>query len=121
MLGERIARDKVECYLINTGWSGGPVGVGSRIRIPYTRAMVTAALTGELKKSNFSPDPVFKVLVPETCPGVPAEILSARNTWSDKAAYDAKARELAAAFAKNFEQYKQTVPPEVVAAGPEAK
>lgn len=118
MLGERISKNQVDCYLINTGWSGGPVGVGSRVKIPFTRAMVTAALTGAFKDIKFNADPVFKVLVPESCPNVPAEILQPRNTWTDKDAYDAKAKELAKAFAKNFEQYADSVPAEVVAAGP---
>ncbi|MEW6731296.1 MAG: phosphoenolpyruvate carboxykinase (ATP) [Acidobacteriota bacterium] len=118
MLGEKIARHKVDCYLINTGWSGGPVGIGSRIKIPYTRAMVTAALTGALKEVRFTADPIFKVLVPESCPNVPQELLQPYKTWHDSAAYNAKARELAAAFAKNFQQYAATVPVEVVEAGP---
>jgi phosphoenolpyruvate carboxykinase (ATP) len=118
MLGEKIAKHKVECYLINTGWSGGPVGVGSRVRIPYTRAMITAALTGAFKDATFTPDPVFGVMVPDSCPNVPAEILQPRNTWADKAAYDAKAKELAAAFVNNFKQYAPTVPAEVLAAAP---
>jgi phosphoenolpyruvate carboxykinase (ATP) len=118
MLGERISKYQVECYLINTGWSGGSVGVGSRIKIPFTRAMVTAALNGDLKQSNFNPDPIFKVLVPESCPNVPAEILQPRNTWANKDAYDEKARELARAFQKNFEKYAATVPVAVAQSGP---
>lgn len=121
MLGERIAKHKVECYLINTGWSGGSVGTGSRIKIPYTRAMVTAALKGNFENAEFAPDPIFKVHVPNSCPGVPSEILNPRNTWADKEAYDAKARELAVAFAENFKKYSDTLPKEVTEAGPDGR
>ncbi|HFB67433.1 MAG TPA: phosphoenolpyruvate carboxykinase (ATP), partial [Calditrichae bacterium] len=105
MLGEKMRKHNVNVWLVNTGWSGGPYGVGERIDIRYTRAMVKAALTGELNDTEFEPHPVFKVLVPKSCPGVPDEILNPRNTWKDKAAYDKKARELAQRFQENFKRF----------------
>jgi phosphoenolpyruvate carboxykinase (ATP) len=121
MLGERIAAHAVNCWLVNTGWSGGPYGVGKRMKLPYTRAMVNAALSGALDHAQFTPDPIFNVAVPNEVPGVPKEILNARNTWPDPAAYDAKARELAAKFAENFERFTGSVTPEVSAAAPKTK
>jgi phosphoenolpyruvate carboxykinase (ATP) len=118
LLGEKLARHGVHCWLVNTGWSGGPYGVGSRMKIGVSRAVVSAILSGALEKARFTPDPVFKVLVPDTCPGVPAEVLQPRLTWPDPAAYDAKARELAGLFKKNFETYAEACSPEVRAAGP---
>jgi phosphoenolpyruvate carboxykinase (ATP) len=105
MLAERLRRHRCTVWLINTGWSGGPYGVGQRIKIAYTRAMVTAALDGSLSSVPFHPDPVFGVYVPERCPGVPAEVLRPRETWADPADYDLKARALAAKFEENFKQF----------------
>ncbi len=105
LLGEKIDKYNSNVYLINTGWSGGPYGVGKRMSIKYTRAMVTAALNGELDKVEFRLDPIFNVLVPVSCPNVPNEVLDPRNTWSDKEAYDKAAKDLAARFIKNFEKY----------------
>lgn len=105
LLGRKIKEHDVDAWLINTGWSGGPYGIGSRIKIPYTRAMVKAALDGSLRKVETKRDPVFGVDVPLSCPGVPQEILDPRNTWQDKDAYDEKARELAGMFEKNISQY----------------
>jgi phosphoenolpyruvate carboxykinase (ATP) len=105
MLAERLRRHRCTVWLINTGWSGGPYGVGQRIKIAYTRAMVTAALDGSLSGVPFHPDPVFGVYVPERCPGVPAEVLRPRETWADPANYDLKARALAAKFEENFKQF----------------
>jgi len=102
---------------VNTGWSGGPYGVGHRMRIDVSRAVVAAALSGSLQSARFTPDPVFKILVPDACPGIPAELLRPRDTWADRDAYDAKARELAALFRANFEQYAAACTPEVRAAG----
>lgn len=113
MLGERIRRHKTRVYLVNTGWSGGPYGVGERIKLRYTRAMVNAAIDGRLEQAAFAPDPVFGLMVPAACPDVPAEILSPRNTWADPAAYDRQARELAGRFARNFERFGQ-VPAEIM-------
>ncbi len=119
MLGERIAKHQVACWLVNTGWTGGPYGVGQRIKIAYTRAMIRAALSGQLADADFEADPIFGVLIPSHVPGVPTEILKPRNLWKDGASYDAKARELAERFTRNFENYSDA-PEEVRAAGPRA-
>ena len=118
LLGKRIAEHDVKCWLINTGWTGGPYGVGSRMKIAYTRAMVTAALNGDLDDVEYETDPVVGVKVPKTCPNVPSEVLFPRGTWSDGAAYDAQAQKLAAMFAENFEQFADQVPEAVRASGP---
>ncbi len=102
MLGEKLEKHGAACWLVNTGWSGGGYGVGKRMNLKNTRAMVKAALAGELNDVAFVPDPVFGVSVPQSCPGVPAEVLTPRSTWPDGAAYDAKAKELADLFNKNF-------------------
>ncbi len=117
MLGERIARHGVQCWLVNTGWSGGPYGVGQRIRLAHTRAMLRAALGGHLTGMPTRQDPVFGLDVPTTCPEVPAGILDARSTWADPSSYDARARELARLFQKNFEEFPD-VPRGVREAGP---
>ncbi len=104
MLGKKIDEHKAEVYLVNTGWTGGPVGVGKRMKLAYTRAMVTAALNGELEKVEYVTDPTFGVQVPTSCPEVPAEVLQPRNTWEDKEAYDKQARELASRFVENFQK-----------------
>ncbi|MBT0665242.1 phosphoenolpyruvate carboxykinase (ATP) [Geobacter pelophilus] len=109
LLGEKIARHDVNCWLVNTGWSGGGYGVGSRMKIAYSRALVNAAIDGTLIDGEFDKDRFFGLDIPKVCPGVPAEVLDPRNTWSDKAAYDATAGELVELFRKNFEQYKQYV------------
>jgi len=118
MLGAKLAQNQVNVWLVNTGWSGGPYGVGQRMKIAYTRAMVRAALDGSLEEVSYEPDPVFGIQVPCACPGVPAEVLQPRNTWADPDTYDAKARELAQRFARNFEQFADQARPEVAAAGP---
>ena len=118
LLGRRLAEHRTACWLVNTGWTGGPYGTGSRMKIAYTRAMVRAALGGALAEVETVQDPVFGLHVPVSCPGVPEEILNPRGTWSDGAAYDAKAAELAAKFRKNFEQFAPLTRPEVAAAGP---
>ena len=118
LLAERLRRHDTACWLVNTGWSGGPYGVGRRMRISLTRRLLRAALDGELEGVAFTPDPVFKVLVPDSCPDVAAELLKPRGTWSDGAAYDAQARLLAERFAENFAKYRASVPADVVAAGP---
>jgi phosphoenolpyruvate carboxykinase (ATP) len=119
LLGERMSQHGANCWLVNTGWSGGPYGVGKRMKIGVSRAVVAAALSGALDSARFTPDPVFKLLVPDECPGVPRELLNPRQTWPSTVAYDAKARELAALFRKNFEQYTAECSPEVRGAGPE--
>ena len=118
LLGEKIARHQVNVWLVNTGWTGGPYGEGKRIHLAHTRAMVEAVLTGTLQDASWKPDPIFGVSIPDSCPGVPAEILQPRQTWKDAAAYDRKARELAAMFRKNFLENAPDAPAEVKAAGP---
>ncbi len=118
MLGERISRHRVRVWLVNTGWTGGPYGAGARMKLAYTRAMVSAALGGALDDVSYRADPVFGVEVPTEVPGVPTEVLTPRLTWADPAAYDAQARKLARMFRENFEQYRAQVPESVRAAGP---
>ncbi len=121
MLGEKIkANPNINVWLINTGWTGGPYGVGSRMKLPLTRAMITAALNGELNNVAFESHPIFGYQMPTTCPNVPAELLNPRNTWADKTAYDAQANKLANMFVKNFEQYASGVDSEILAAAPKA-
>jgi len=105
LLRERIEKHRVRCYLFNTGWTGGPYGVGERININYTRAMVRAAISGALEGVEMVTDPVFGLQVPTSCPDVPSELLIPRNTWADKDAYDQQAARLAGDFKKNFEQF----------------
>ena len=118
LLGEKLKRHQTNVFLINTGWSGGPYGVGTRMKLAYTRAMVTAAIEGQLAEVSYQLDPIFNVYVPESCPGVPTEILMPRNTWNDKAAYERKAQELARLFVKNFSSFAPNVAKEIIAAGP---
>lgn len=122
LLGEKLkANPNVNVWLVNTGWSGGPYGIGQRMKLSYTRAMLTAALNGDLNAVNYSTDPVFGLAIPQTCPNVPDEILNPRNTWDDKEAYDKKANHLAELFVKNFEQYASGVSEEILSAAPKAK
>ncbi|MDZ4666357.1 MAG: phosphoenolpyruvate carboxykinase (ATP) [bacterium] len=121
MLGEKLkANPKINVWLINTGWTGGAYGVGSRMKLPLTRAMITAALTGDLNKVGFEAHPVFGYQMPTSCPNVPDELLNPRNTWSDKSAYDAQANKLANMFVKNFEQYASGVDADILGAAPKA-
>ncbi len=120
MLGKKIDTHKTNVYLVNTGWSGGPYGVGKRMSIKNTRAMVTAALNGELETVEYVNDPFFNVDVPKSCPGVPSEVLNPKDTWADKAEYDKVAQNLADAFVKNFGKYKD-MPQSIVEAGPRGK
>ena len=116
MLGQRLREHKAQCWLVNTGWQGGPYGVGKRMSLPYTRAMVNALVDGKLADVEFEIEPSFGLSIPKSCPGVPPELLNPRNSWKDKAAYDKLAAELSARFAKNFEQFDAA--PEVKAAAP---
>ncbi|HEY8110832.1 MAG TPA: phosphoenolpyruvate carboxykinase (ATP) [Candidatus Nitrosotenuis sp.] len=116
LLGEKIRSHNTVVYLINTGWSGGPYGVGKRISIKYSRAMVTAALTGALDIVKYRHDPLFNVDIPTECPGVPPEILDPKTTWQDKDAYELSAKKLAQMFADNFNKFKN-VAPEIINAG----
>jgi phosphoenolpyruvate carboxykinase (ATP) len=118
LLGEKIERHGAEVWLVNTGWTGGPPGVGHRMSIGHTRAMIAAALNGDLSLVPMRIDPNFGVQVPQSCPSVPAAVLDPRSTWSDSAAYDAQARRLAGMFDANFKQFADHVGPEVRAAGP---
>ncbi|MEZ5354613.1 MAG: phosphoenolpyruvate carboxykinase (ATP) [Bryobacteraceae bacterium] len=117
MLGERMRRHEVRCWLVNTGWVGGAFGTGRRISLPYTRAMVNAALDGKLNDVPMNPHPVFRVLVPVSCPGVPDEVLDAGGQWADRSAYERAAADLAGRFRKNFEKFGN-VAPEIAAAAP---
>ena len=117
LLGEKIARHGADCWLVNTGWSGGGYGVGERMKIAHTRAMVRAALDGKLAGIATASDPNFGLNVPETCPEVPSDVLSPRNTWTDKKAYDQTARDLANQFEVNFRQFEAAVDDKVNAAG----
>jgi phosphoenolpyruvate carboxykinase (ATP) len=118
MLGEKLHKHHVNVWMINTGWSGGSYGVGSRIKLSYTRAMIAAALDGKLEKEVFKAHPVFGVMMPENCPGVLPAILNPRNTWEDKKAYDHTANALSQQFKKNFEKYASGVTEEILAAAP---
>jgi len=117
LLGERIEQNHSDVYLVNTGWSGGSYGAGKRMKLPYTRAMVTAALTNGFGNVKFAPHPVFNIYVPESCPEVPSEILSPRNTWADPEEYDKTARMLAEKFRANFSKFKD-VPASIANSGP---
>ncbi len=118
MLGDKMQENKVHVWLVNTGWTGGPYGTGHRMSLKYTRAMITAALEGNLDNVEYETHPVFGVAMPASCPGVPPEVLNPRNTWADKAAYDEKAKYLAGLFVKNFEKYADGVSAEILAAAP---
>ena len=118
MLGNKITDENVNVWLINTGWTGGPYGVGSRMKLRYTRSMITAALTGQLNNITFNTHEVFGLAMPASCPEVPDEVLSPKNTWNDKAAYDAKANELAEEFIANFEQFRSQANEEILSAAP---
>ena len=117
MLGERLDRHGAQCYLVNTGWSGGPYGVGRRMDLSLTRAMVRAALSGALADVSTITDPIFGLHVPSECAGVPSHVLSPRATWPDPTEYDAAARALAARFVQNFHRFEATSG-ELAAAGP---
>jgi phosphoenolpyruvate carboxykinase (ATP) len=118
MLGERIGRHGAKVWLVNTGWTGGPYGTGSRMKLSLTRAMLRAALSGALEGGEFTRDPVFGFEVPVSVPEVPQNVLSPRGTWADPKAYDVQAGKLATMFRENFEQYRSQVPDPVAKAGP---
>ena len=118
MLSKKMQEAGVNVWLVNTGWSGGPYGVGERMKLRYTRAMITAALEGELDHVGYQKHEVFGLDMPVTCPNVPDEVLSPKNTWDDKEAYDKKANELAVAFNKNFETYASDASEAICAAAP---
>jgi phosphoenolpyruvate carboxykinase (ATP) len=118
MLGERIGRHGAKVWLVNTGWTGGPYGTGTRMKLSLTRAMLRAALSGTLDGGKFTRDPVFGFEVPVSVPDVPQSVLSPRGTWADPKAYDVQAKKLATMFQENFEQYRSQVPESVAKAGP---
>ena len=120
MLGEKISNHKTNVWLVNTGWTGGPYGVGSRIRLPYTRAMVRAVLTGVLDDVPTAADPNFGVAIPEHVPDVPDEVLNPRLTWEDQEAYDQQAKMLIAKFQENFNMFAGQVDPKIAFAGPQS-
>jgi phosphoenolpyruvate carboxykinase (ATP) len=117
-LGERIARHRARVWLVNTGWTGGAFGVGKRMSIAHTRAMITAALSGQLDGVQYQRHAIFNVDMPTTCPGVPNAVLDPRTTWADKAAYDQQAKKLATMFIENFKTFQADVDQAVVSAGP---
>lgn len=120
MLSAKMKEAGVNVWLINTGWTGGAYGTGQRMKLKFTRAMITAALNGELDNVEYKQHEVFGLAIPQSCPNVPEEVLNPRNTWADKDAYDAKARELAEAFRKNFAKFEEFANEEIMAGGPVA-
>jgi phosphoenolpyruvate carboxykinase (ATP) len=121
LLGKKMGQHNAACWLVNTGWSGGPYGIGQRMKISHTRAMIRAILSGQLADVETKPDPIFGVGVPASCPDVPADVLQPRNTWKDKEAYDKQARDLARRFNENFRKYESGVSEGVAAVGPKAE
>ncbi len=121
MLSKKMKEAGVNVWLVNTGWSGGPYGIGSRMSLKYTRALITAALNNELAHVTYKNHDIFGVAMPASCPGVPDEILSPRNTWKDKEAYDQKANHLAASFNKNFEKFAEFANKEIMDGAPKVK
>src|SRR5690606_24180456 len=115
-LAERIRRHGASVWLVNTGWTGGAYGKGTRMKLSHTRAMVNAALSGQLKSAEFDTDPVFGLAIPKSVSGVPDGVLSPRDTWADKGAYGAQAKDLAAKFRANDSKFE--MPDEVRASGP---
>ncbi|MEM7107132.1 MAG: phosphoenolpyruvate carboxykinase (ATP) [Bacteroidota bacterium] len=121
MLGEKMEKYKVNVWLVNTGWTGGPYGIGSRMKLPLTRAMITAALEGTLNNVGYRKHSIFHIEIPATCPGVPSEVLSPRETWNNDEGYYRKANQLAEAFNQNFEKYADYASDEILAASPRSK
>ena len=117
LLAQKIRKHKVKCWLVNTGWTGGPYGVGERMKISYTRALLNAALQGKLDNVTYEVDPILGIEVPTSCPGVPPDILRSKDTWADPKAYDKQAQHLVRLFTENFKEYESDVSPEVKAAG----
>jgi phosphoenolpyruvate carboxykinase (ATP) len=121
LLGEKLKKQHVNVWLVNTGWVGGKYGVGNRIKLSYTRSLITAALNGDLDKVEFGTTPYFKLNFPKSCPNVPAEILEPKNAWKDKELFNQTAQNLAASFIKNFEQYASAANAEILAAAPKVQ
>lgn len=118
MLGKKMKEQRVNVWMVNTGWSGGAYGTGKRMKLAYTRAMISAVLNNQLNQVNYIAHPVFGMQVPQSCPGVPSEILNPRSTWTDPVAYDAQANELARQFIRNFEKYANQVSGEILRSAP---
>ncbi len=118
MLSKKMKDAGVNVWLVNTGWTGGPYGVGSRMKLKYTRAMIAAALEGGLKDVEFEKHPIFNLMMPKSCPNVPSEVLNPRETWADKDKYDAKAKELAKSFKENFSKYESYANDEILSGAP---
>ncbi len=118
MLAERMQKHQADCWMVNTGWSGGAYGQGKRISLPTTRAIIDAIHDGTLAKAKFVPDPIFGLGIPQSCPNVSSEVLTPRNTWTDPSQYDAAARKLAGQFIESFKKYEAVASPSVADAGP---
>jgi phosphoenolpyruvate carboxykinase (ATP) len=118
MLGDKLKNDDIKVWLVNTGWTGGPYGVGNRMKLSYTRSMITAAIEGKLDNVNYETLPIFELEIPTECEGVPSDILNPRNTWDDKVAYDEKANSLAKQFVENFKQFEAETSEEILSAAP---
>ncbi|MBO9619729.1 MAG: phosphoenolpyruvate carboxykinase (ATP) [Niabella sp.] len=118
LLGEKLTQYGVKVWMVNTGWTGGAYGTGTRMKLGWSRAMIQAALNGELDTVEYHKDPVFGLMIPDTCPGVEPRVLTPKHTWTDPTAYDRHAKQLALQFARNFEKYTGIVAAEVTAAGP---
>lgn len=118
MLGKKLEETGANVYLVNTGWCGGAAGTVPRMKLKYTRAMVSAALAGELNEVEYELDPIFNVYIPKTCPNVPSEILIPKNVWKDQGAYEEAAHSLAKKFAENFAAKYPDMPDTIVMAGP---
>ena len=118
MLSEKMQEAGVNGWLINTGWTGGPYGTGNRMKLRYTRAMITAAMEDQINDVTYREHPVFGLHIPQLCPNVPDEVLNPRDTWQDKDAYDAKAMELARSFKENFEQFASYANEDIMNGGP---
>lgn len=119
MLGKKMKQTNAKVWLVNTGWTGGPYGVGTRMKLSYTRAMITAALNGELDNVEYETHPIFGLQMPKSCPNVPQDVLNPRKTWADHDAYDAKANDLAEEFNRNFEKYAAKATEDILKAAPQ--
>jgi phosphoenolpyruvate carboxykinase (ATP) len=118
MLGKKMDENKVNVWLVNTGWSGGPYGVGSRMKLKYTRAMITAALNGGLDEVGYRNHSIYGCAIPATCPDVPSEVLSPRETWKNDKGYYEMANKLATEFIENFKKFEEFANDEIMAGAP---
>jgi phosphoenolpyruvate carboxykinase (ATP) len=118
LLKRKMLKHGATCWLVNTGWVGGPYGVGKRISIKHTRALLSAALEGKFQNAEFWTDPVFGFQVPKTCDGVPPGVMTPSSSWPDKDVYTQKYKQLASRFIENFKKFEAGCPPEVIKAGP---